>query len=51
MARKKAAPAEPLTVPEARAALIAAGVQVGARGRLSADQQVKAEELTGRKFA
>lgn len=42
---------EPLTVTEARAALVAAGVPVAAKGRLSADAKAKAEEITGRVFA
>lgn len=41
----------PLTVSEARSALVDAGVEVGAKGRLSATAKAQAEKITKRKFA
>ena len=51
-ARTKKAPvnAEPLTIPEAREALVNAGVEVATRGRLSAAHREQAEALTKRQF-
>lgn len=50
-ARKKAAVVkEPLTVSEARSALLAAGFSVAAKGRLSAEAKAEAEKITGRVF-